>query len=275
MRAVFRLPFTEQIAFFRDKLALPSERWDDIWKSAHDRAFIVAGATQADLLADLKAAVDRAISEGTGLEAFRKDFEAIVARRGWTGWTGEGSVAGRDWRTRVIYQTNLATSYAAGRWAQLNDPGLLSIMPFWRYRHADGVLHPRPLHLAWHGLVLRHDHPFWKTHFPPNGWGCHCTVEAASARDYEAARAAGKAEPPPGWEEIAAKTGEPIGIDKGWGYAPGASLAQGSVAAAAEAVRAKLAVWPPAISAAVLEALGGLLSEALDGAAAPDDEAVA
>ena len=97
----FNTPFFEQLEFFRQKLNLPSERWDDIEKSAHDKGFIVAGAMQADLLADLRAAVDRAHEQGTGLEAFRQDFRRLVQKHGWTGWTGEGSAAGEAWRTRV------------------------------------------------------------------------------------------------------------------------------------------------------------------------------
>ncbi|MGT4071588.1 UNVERIFIED_CONTAM: F protein, partial [Aeromonas hydrophila] len=58
------LPFEEAIAFFRQKLDMPSERWADVWRDAHNRAFIVAGATKTDLLADLRGAVDKAISEG-------------------------------------------------------------------------------------------------------------------------------------------------------------------------------------------------------------------
>ena len=89
----------------------------------------------------------------------------------WTGWTGEGTKAGEAWRTRVIYQTNLMTSYAAGRRAQLLDPDLVKRRPFWRYVHNDSVTHPRPHHKSWGDmrLTLRHDHPFWETHFPPNG----------------------------------------------------------------------------------------------------------
>jgi hypothetical protein len=216
-------PFDAQLAFFKNKLNLPTERYDDIVKAAHDRAFIVAGAANADLLNDLNGAIRRSIEDGRGLEAFRKDFNSIVLKHGWTGWTGEGSAAGQAWRTRVIYQTNMATSYAAGRWQQLNDPGLLSIQPYWRYVHDDSVVHPRPMHLAWDGLVLRHDHPFWQTHFCPNGWGCQCRVVSASAKEFAEAEAAGKTEPPAGWDQIDPKTGEPIGIDKGFGYAPGAN----------------------------------------------------
>ena len=223
--AVFGRSFAEQVAFFRQKTNLPSERWDDIWKEAHDHGFIVAGAAKADLLADLRGAVDAAIAKGTGLAQFRKDFDAIVARHGWTGWTGEGSQGGVAWRTRVIWQTNISTSYAAGRWQQLTDPEFLQFRPYWRYHHADGLLYPRPLHVAWNGRVLPHDHPFWSTHFPPNGWGCHCWVSSASEKDYQAAVAAGRAEPPAGWDEISDKTGAPVGIDKGFDYAPGKSIA--------------------------------------------------
>ncbi|MBC7859184.1 MAG: head morphogenesis protein [Burkholderiaceae bacterium] len=219
-------PFDEQIDFFRRKLNLPTERWDDIVKSAHDRVFIVAGAANADLLNDLNGAIRKAKEEGRGLEAFRKDFNAIVLKHGWTGWTGEGSAAGQAWRTRVIYQTNMATSYAAGRWQQLKHPDLLKLRPYWRYVHADGVMHPRPLHVSWHGLVLPHDHPFWDTHFPPNGWGCHCRVTAVDAREYAAAQDEGRAEPPAGWDKLDPKTQAPVGIDKGFDYAPGASAAR-------------------------------------------------
>ena len=168
----FNTPFAEQLAFFRQKLNLPTEHWDDIMRAAHDRAFVVAGAMKADLLADLHGSVEKVIAEGKSIGWFRKEFAAIVGKHGWQGWKGEGSPEGFAWRTRVIYQTNLATSYAAGRYAQLTDPELLTLRPYWRYKHADGVANPRLQHVAWNGLTLPHDHPFWQTHFPPNGWNC-------------------------------------------------------------------------------------------------------
>jgi hypothetical protein len=215
----FDLPFQEQIEFFRRKLNLPTARWDDIWQAAHDRAFVVAGAAKADLLADLNLAVLLATDRGTTLETFRDSFRQIVFNRGWHGWTGEGTAAGEAWRTKVIYETNLRSSYAAGRAAQLADPGLQKLMPFRRYVHNDSVLNPRPLHLAWNGLTLPHDHPFWQTHSPPNGWGCRCRVTAVAAP-----RKGDPAAPPAGWDEPG-EDGRLPGIDRGWGYAPGASVA--------------------------------------------------
>lgn len=217
-------PFQAQIEFLRTKLRLPSERWDDIQRQAHDRAFMVAGAAKADLVADLHQAVVDAASDGRGLEAFRRDFKAIVAKHGWTGWTGEGTREGEAWRTRVIYQTNMSTSYWAGRRAQMTDPDYLRLRPYWRYIHSDAVMHPRPHHLAWHGLTLRHDHPFWASHFPPNGWGCQCRVVTVSAREGQASAQAGLGEPPEGWDAPDVKTGAPVGIDKGFDYAPGSGL---------------------------------------------------
>lgn len=218
----FGTPWQAQIDFLLAKLRLPTERWDDIQKSAHDRAFIVAGAAKADLLADLQQAVADNASKGTA--AFAKDFKAIVAKHGWTGWTGEGTPEGEAWRARVIYQTNMSTSYAAARYQQLKSPAFLVGTPYWRYIHSDSVMHPRPHHLAWHGLTLPHDHPFWNTHFAPNGWGCQCRITGVSQQQGEASARAGLGEPPQGWKTTDPKTGAPVGIDKGFDYAPGASV---------------------------------------------------
>lgn len=246
---ILGLPFAEQEDFFRRKLHLPTERYDDIRHAAHDRVFIVTGAQQADLLADLHAAVQRAIDSGTGLDVFRKDFAAIVAKYGWTGWTGEDTPAGRAWRPRVIFETNLATSYAAGRYRQLIDSPNLK---YWMYKHDDLVAHPRRQHLAWNGLVLPANHPFWKMHFPPNGWGCRCRVIGLE-RPADARALGGDPDLalPAGWDEIDEKTGAPTGIGKGWGYAPGAS----AVTPLREMVEKKLFNLPAPIGAAMWEQL--------------------
>ena len=219
---VFREPFQEQVAFFRQKLGnlVPTERWTDMQKEAHDRGFMVAGAAKADLLSDLAAAVDKAISQGTSLDAFRKDFKAIAARNGWD-YRGEF-----NWRTKVIYQTNMATSYSAGRLAQLRDAGFTH----WEYIHSNAVAHPRQQHLAWNGLVLPADAPFWNSHYPPNGWGCQCRVKGKN-------NPSGIGQAPP--EEIDPKTGEPVGIDKGWGYQPGNTTSSTVSALAARTVQWK------------------------------------
>jgi len=255
--AVLKRPFPEQVAFFRGKLGrlVPTQTWRDLWQAEHDKAFMVAGAAKADLLADLAAAVDQALFEGGTIETFRRNFDATVARHGWD-FNG-----GRDWRTRVIYNTNAATSYAAGRLAQLQHS------PFWVYKHNDSVLHPRPLHLSWDGLVLPRQHKFWKTHYPPNGWGCRCRAFGVS--DPALARKLG-GDPdktlPGNWQKIDPKTGAPVGIDEGWAFQPGntaidtvqQSVAAKTIAWRYELAKAYMSAVPPALRDALATAQRGL-----------------
>lgn len=216
------LPFAEQIAFFRRKLNLPTPSWTTIWEAEHDKAFTVAGAMKRDLLEDLRKAVEKVIADGITLADFRKQFEEIVAKHG---WSYNGSPG---WRSRVIYDTNLRTSYQAGRYRQMQE--VKALRPYWRYRHSAAVQDPRPEHLAWDGLVLPADDPWWRTHFPPNGWGCQCTVETLSADEVRAMGGPDEAPEVVYEEKRVGVTGPnprtvrvPEGIDPGFGYAPGAS----------------------------------------------------
>jgi hypothetical protein len=171
--------------------------------------------------------VDKAIAEGTTLEEFRRDFDEIVERRGWS-YTG-----GRNWRTRVIFETNLRQSYNAGREAQMADPELRQRRPYGLYRHG-GSEDPRPEHLAWDGLVLPLDDPWWDTHTPQNGWGCKCKKRMVSEAD---ARRMGldvaQSAPPVEWEEKTVGVRGPSprtvkvphGIDPGFEYRPGENRA--------------------------------------------------
>ncbi len=160
----FNLPFDEAIKFFRQKINLTSKTWDEVWEAMHTRAFTVAGAMRDDLLQDMRDAIDKALSQGTTIEDFRKDFDKTVQKYG---WDYKGS---RGWRTGVIFDTNLRTAYAAGHYRQMTSPAVLKARPYWQY--IGGLSeHPRPLHLEWSGTVLPADDPWWDTHYPPNGWG--------------------------------------------------------------------------------------------------------
>jgi uncharacterized protein with gpF-like domain len=258
LAGIFGKAFKEALAAFQLRLGnqVPTARWDDIWQASHDRAFMVAGATKADLLEDLAKAVEKAIAQGTSLQEFRRDFRKIVEERGWHGWTGEGTKAGEAWRTRVIYRTNMRTSYAAGRMAQLVEGGF----SLWVYRHG-GSVEPRIIHLGWDGLVLPPDHPFWATHSPPNGWGCSCYI--VGARTFKGAQRLG-GQPgkalPEAWQKLDAKTGAPVGIDKGWAYAPGASAVDDILAL----VKSKAATLPDPLAKALLADIEEVLKDARD-----------
>lgn len=218
------LPFTEAIDFFKSKIRLPSSGWTDIWQEQHSHAFVVAGAAHDALVEDLYNAIAKA-KEAGGYAEFQKSFGEIVAKHG---WAHNGSPG---WRSKIIYDTNVTQAYNAGRYQQMQ--AVKHLRPYWQYKHTS-TEHPRLQHLAWDGLILSADDPWWDSHMPQNGWGCKCRVYSLSkleaSREWEKAGKTGPdAAPPIEWEErVVGKNGSnprtvltPKGIDPGFAYNPG------------------------------------------------------
>ena len=227
----------EAIGFLRRKLRVPTRVWTDIWQEMHSAAFVVAGAQSDALLKDFQEAVLAAIEDGETLAQFRKRFDAIVKEHGWS-YRGA-----RNWRSRVIFQTNLRMAYSAGRWQQIER--VKKTRPYLRYVHVDPFgadRRNRREHQSWHNTVLPVDHPWWQTHFPPNGWSCRCSVQSLSARDLDRYKLKVSEEAPViRWVERFVGAGSdrrailvPEGIDPGFAYRPGTPPS--------EAIRAGLAL---------------------------------
>lgn len=214
------LPFEEAIVFLRQKTNVTSEGWADVYGAANTKAFTVAGAATDALVGDFRNAVAKAIEDGTSLGEFRKSFDDIVKRHGWD------HVGSPGWRARIIFETNLGSAYAAGRWAQQTEPETLAAFPFLQYVHS-GNVHFRPDHKSWNGITLRADDPWWDTHYAPNGWGCGCWVRSVSARQLARIGKSGPdTAPPVAWRDwVNPRTGEVQrvvqGIDPGFEYNPG------------------------------------------------------
>lgn len=196
-KKIFSLPFTEAEQFFKNKLNIPTDKWDELDGAAHAKAFTSAGAYQADLLADLRKMTDKAIAGNMDIREFRKQFKPLVSRYGWQLKGG-----GPAWRSDLIWRTNIATAYQAGRWQQFEDAGIEYLM----YVHNDGVMNPRPNHVALDGKIFPRTDPFWSRNYPPQGFGCKCRAVAATKKEYQAADPA-RRQRPEAWENMA---------DKGW-----------------------------------------------------------
>lgn len=186
----FQLPFQEQIDYLKQKVRLPTATHNEISSRQHDRAFVVAGAMKADLLTDLHNIVNQAVASGQSFKQFQDGFDGILAKHGWLNDKDQGYKA---WRAKIIYETNMRTSHAAGRYKQMTDPDVLKRRPYWVYRHRS-IENPRIKHQLWDNLVLPADSQFWKINFPPNGYGCKCDVDAINERQL---KAMGKTKPDP------------------------------------------------------------------------------
>tara|TARA_R110002124_G_scaffold91506_1_gene232893 strand:- start:17899 stop:20781 length:2883 start_codon:yes stop_codon:yes gene_type:complete len=214
--------FLEQIAFLRQKRPKPTKVWTDVLKGNHDRSFVVAGATDIAMVEEFQQAIIDA-SMTWSEDAFAKDFDRIVEKYGWS-YNG-----GREWRIRTIFQTNLRTSYMAGRLQQMRDPDVVRLRPYWQYRHGDSGTpkNPRPQHVSWDLLILMHDDPWWDIHFPPNDWLCSCGVRTLSLGDLKRLGKSGPDTAPETMMEpiIDRVTGlpsqKPKGIGYGWDYQAG------------------------------------------------------
>jgi len=224
------LPPEEALRFFRSKGFRPSFAWQDVWQGEHARAFTVAKAMQLDILQDIRAAVDKALAEGQTLQQFQKGLRPVLEETGWwgrkpmedpkTGRTRDVQL-GSPRRLKTIFDVNLRTSYAAGKWAQIERNK--ARRPYLRYV---AVLDQRTRHehRQWHGTVLPADDPWWKDHYPPNGWNCRCTVQQLSDRDLDrfGYKVSDEAPPSPTRPWRNARTGEvvrvPQGIDPGFAY---------------------------------------------------------
>ena len=254
----------EAIRHFRAKGFHIGFDWRDTAAATHLRSFTVAKAMEIDLLEDIRAAVDRALADGTTFEAFQAELEPILRRRGWWGrrrmrdpLTGEERRVqlGSPRRLRTIFDTNIRTAYARGRWERIER--VADDRPYLRYVSVLDA-RTRPDHRAWHGTVLRWDDPWWQAHYPPNGWNCRCIVQQLSDDDLEAFgyRVSGGAPPGHGRQWTNPRTGEtrivPAGIDPGFDHNVGTADLVGE---ARERLLAKADEAPAAVRAAVLRAL--------------------
>ena len=249
------LPPKEAIDFFRSKGFRVSFAWTEVWQQEHALAFTVAKAARLDILADIRDAVDAAIADGQTLRQFEQRLGPILQEKGWWGRrevtdpnTGERRDVqlGSRRRLRIIYDTNLRSAFAAGRWQRIEQ--LKARRPFLRYT---AVLdsRTRPQHAAWHDTVLPVDHPFWSTHHPPNGWHCRCTVQQLSQRDLDRRGLAVTA--PPAVKKrrhVNSRTGRtsmvPDGIDPGFAF----NIGQAARRSAGEALNRKLETTPADIA---------------------------
>ncbi|AYQ40322.1 phage Mu F virion morphogenesis protein [Burkholderia aenigmatica] len=206
------------LANLRSKVPVETERWNDMLGSMHATQFTVAGAP-LDVVRDIHASLVRAMESGTTLAQFRKDFDETVQRSGWT-YRGK-----RGWRTELIYRANMHSAYMAGRWQQIVENA--DRRPYLEYR---AVLdsHTRPQHRAWNGTLLPVTSGFWRTHYPPCGWGCRCTTRSYSEAEMKAAGKQPSYEPDVRYRLVTNADGEvtdrvPVGIDPGWDHNVGQS----------------------------------------------------
>ncbi|WP_020179794.1 phage minor head protein [Methylopila sp. M107] len=246
----------EVLRYFREKRQAPRFSWLDVFAEEHARAFTVAKAVETELLDAFRTSIDGALERGEGFETWKKQIEADIRRLGWWGPREVKDPELRDRtrkvdfsrprRLRTIFWSNMNAARAAGQWDRIQRTK--KALPFLLYVRTTAS-DPRPEHLRWAGIILHADDPFWRTHFPPNGWGCKCTVRQITRREGDALLAKGEQRlpGPDGQDAVVSyrskapddgppktfrnrRTGAtakiPAGLDPGWHTNPGLARAE-------------------------------------------------
>lgn len=130
------------------------------------RAFWVAGVTEASAVQEVFDALDRAIEDGTTLEDFQAEIGETIAEA----WAGEDAA-----RLETVFRTNIMSSYNGGRHEMFSDPDVREARPYLRF---DAVEDSRTSDIcsALDGKVLPADDPFWLKHTPPLHFNCRSVL---------------------------------------------------------------------------------------------------
>ncbi len=210
----------------------PTVRWHEMMHEDHAAHFTVAKVAKLDLLRAIRTSLDNTLRGGGTFESWKRDIVPQLQKAGWWGVVTDAELTGtaapvivNERRLQTIFNTNVRMSQAAAAWSKIQAEK--ELFPFLRYLSDHWRKDPRKDHQSWHGLILPVDHPWWQTHFPPNGWGCRCHYEQVSQARME--RNGWKvSEPPddgPPRDFFAAGRTAPIpvpaGIHPGFGYNPG------------------------------------------------------
>lgn len=165
--------FEEAIRAFRRRVPMPDHVWDALSDNEKAFGFKVAGAAQADLATQAWEAMDKAISQGTTLDEFKRDVGAQL----------EAAWGKQDpWRLETIFRTQAMAAYGAGRHEILSHPEVRKARPYLRF---DAVNDSRTSDVceALDGVIRPADDPFWLTRTPPLHFCCRSVLVPLSEEE--------------------------------------------------------------------------------------------
>lgn len=185
--------FMQAVEYARTRnVVLPQDYYGKLTGTERSRAVTIAGLAQLEQIKFVIDQLNATLSEGGTFADFKKRVRSGVV-----------PVALPDYRLDNIYRTNIQAAYAHGKWQQQSRS---TTRPYLMY-DAINDSRTRPAHAAMDNIVLPREHSFWRTHYPPNGYRCRCTVISLTVAQ---ATARGITEQPPPEPQTRP--------DKGWDY---------------------------------------------------------
>ena len=161
----------EAVNFFRSKVVLTDEQFDEIAKGNHRKAFTLAGVADIDVVQDVYDSLDTALASGIDF----RDWKATIGEKLESAWGG--TVANPGFRLETIFRTNCQGAYMAGRYQQARAD--TDDRPYWML---DVVEDDATSDICGDlddeigGKAIDADDPVWLTAYPPNHFRCRSQV---------------------------------------------------------------------------------------------------
>jgi SPP1 gp7 family putative phage head morphogenesis protein len=169
---------TEAIDFIRSLTSFTRAAYKRLAPEYRQAAFTVARVEQIALLDTTQKLLAQALEEGWTKQEFIDRLNEAFDSAGVTRLNG--------FHAELVFEQNMATAYANGRYQQMSDPDVARALPFWRYRTMEDE-RVRKNHDALDGFVAKQGDPVWSRIYPPNGFSCRCRVEPLLASEGRAA----------------------------------------------------------------------------------------
>ena len=155
--------FKEAVAWWRARVPVTDEEFQQLTEDLQPLAFRVSAATEADMVTQVYQAIDSAIANGDSFETFKENITDQLGES----WADDAP------SLETTFRTNVMSAYSAGRYEIASDPDVRETHPMSRYdvieddrtcdicAPLDGVIRPAE---EWTGKI------------PPLHYNCRCIL---------------------------------------------------------------------------------------------------
>ena len=163
----FSLPTDGSADYLRNLVPVTKDVFDGLTAQYRAQAFTLAGVADQRLIEKIRDAMADVAKQGGS----RADFEKAADKL-----TSEAGVADlNSFTLDTAFNTAMQRAYSLGRYEQMSEPVVKHLLPIWQYWTV-GDDRVRPEHRVLHRFAARADDPVWRKIYPPNGFGCRCSV---------------------------------------------------------------------------------------------------
>lgn len=163
--------FDEAEAWFDSRFPITEELKEALGVYAGERAWLLAGVAELDVVLEVFESISAAIKEATPLDEWKADIRKRIGER----WGSKTSA-----RLDTIFRTNVQKAYGRGRYLQMADPDVVAVRPYWMF---DAILDGRTSAQcsARNKTILRQQDPWWDSNYPPIHFSCRSSVRSLTA----------------------------------------------------------------------------------------------